>query len=139
MINIIETSINDINRSNINQSKQNLAEKLINNIYPLFDELYNEKENEYNDLQDNISISYKKLNDKKSELDELMIEVKRKRKVVKLLQRLEKLVYSDMTFETSLKHETIILLKTIDKMSDERLDYNLNRTMKIISRRFVNK
>lgn len=139
MININETNINDITKKNIPQSKLNLSEKIINNIYPLFDEIYLEKENLYNDLQDNISISHRKLTNKKTELDSLMTEVKRKRKIVKLLQRLEKLIYSDITFETSLKHETIILLKTIDKMSDERLDYNLNRTMKFITKRFANK
>lgn len=139
MINIIETDLHDITKSNIDQSKVKLAENIIENIHPLFDEVYNEKENEYNNLQDSISISHRKLTDKKSELDDLMNEVKRKRKVVKLLTRLEKLIFSDMNFETSLKHETIILLKTIDKMSDERLDYNLSRTMKIISKRFSNK
>lgn len=139
MINIIETELNDVTKNNINKSKLNLSEKIIQQIYPLFDEVYTEKENKYNELQDNISINHKKLIDKKSELDSLMENIKRKRKVVKLLQRLEKLIYSDIPFETSIKHETIILLKTIDKMSNERLDYNLNRTMKLISKTFVNK
>lgn len=139
MINIIETNIPDINKDNISKSKHNLAESIIKHTYPLFDEIYIKKENEYNDLQDELSTSQKQLLNKKKELDELMEEVKRKRKINKLLKRTEKLVFSNSTFETSLKHETIILLKTINKMSNDRLDYNLNRTMKIISKRFANK
>ncbi|MCF7927440.1 MAG: hypothetical protein K9L74_07720 [Candidatus Izimaplasma sp.] len=139
MINISETTVPDITKNNIDRSKQNLAESIIEQTYPLFDELYLQKEKEYNDIEDNISITHKNLLDKKQELEELMNEVKRKRKVNKLLKRIEKIIFSGITFETSLKHETIILLKTIDKMSDERLDYNLNRTMKIISKRFASK
>lgn len=139
MININETNIPDINRSNINKSKENLAESIIGYVYPLFDDLYIQKENEYNELQDNISSCHKNLLDKKKELDELMEEVKRKRKVNKLLKRVEKIIFSGMNIETSLRHETIILLKTIDRMSNERLDYNLNRTMKIISKKFASK
>lgn len=139
MIKIKETNIPDITNENLDKSKQNLAENIVNYVQPFFDETYTKKEYEYNELQDQLSVSHKKLLNKKNELENLMIEVKRKRKINKLLERLEKLIFSDKPFETSLKHETIILLKTINKMSDERLDYNLNRTIKIIGKRFANK
>ena len=44
---ITETKIPDINVKNIDQSKVNLAEKIIHNINPLFDDLYQVKQEEY--------------------------------------------------------------------------------------------
>lgn len=139
MINIEKTNKPDINKNNINTSKNNLAESIIEHIYPLFDDVYYKKQEEYNNIKDNIKVNQNKLLNKKKELEELMNEVKRRRKINKLLKRIEKIIFSGLKLETSLKHETIILLKTIDKMSNERLDYNLSRTMKIISKRFANK
>ncbi len=135
---INELNIPDITKNNIIKSKENLANDIINQIYPMMDEICSSKEEEYNTIQNEISFCHKKLNNKKIELDELMNTVKRQRKINKLLNRLEKIITSGMAIEASLKHETIILLKTIDKLSDERLDYNLTRTIKIISKRLSN-
>ena len=66
----------------------------------------------------------------------MMKQYQQKKKVSKLLTRLEKLVDSGLVYDGHLKSETIVLLKIIDKLSDDKLDYHLTETLKIIGKRF---
>lgn len=136
---INETNIPDINECNINYSKMKLGEDLAKNIYPLFNDIYTEKKDKYENLHEHVKINKNKLINKKKHLQEILSEVKRKRKITKLIERIEKIVDSGVTYETSLRHEMVVLLRSIDKMSDEKLDYNLNRTLKIIGKRLADR
>jgi len=135
-MNIIETDIPDIDIKNLDQSKVNLAEKIIKNINPLFDDLNNEKikefqikVNEYKRLQKNVLSN-------KTEIETLFEHYKRKQKVKKLLERIDKLVSLGIVNEGQLKQDTIVLLKIIDKMPIDKLNFHLKETMNIISKRF---
>jgi hypothetical protein len=66
----------------------------------------------------------------------MMKQYNQKKKVSKLLTRLEKLVDSGLVYDGHLKSETIVLLKIIDKLSDEKLNHHLSETLKIIGKRF---
>jgi hypothetical protein len=61
---------------------------------------------------------------------------KRKKKVTKLLDRIEKLITSGLVYDGTLKHETIVLLKIVDKLEEDKLDYHLHATLQTISKRF---
>lgn len=134
-MNIIETTIADINVENIDVTKVKLANKIIQNISPLFDEVYINNVDRINNLTIELQEKKKEVLKDKDELELLLKIYKRKQKVKKLLERVDKLVSSGLVDGHS-KNETIVLLKVIDRLPDDKLDYHLKNTMNIIQKRF---
>lgn len=135
-MNIIETKIPDVTPESIDKSKLILADNIIKNVYPLFDEVYQ-------GLLGTITPAKKKLKEKKTQvrmrskkIEELMSDYSREKKISKLLTRIEKLVDSGLVYDGSLKSQTIILLKVIEKLNNEKLDHHLSETLQIIRKRF---
>jgi len=133
---IVETQIPDVNIENIDSAKVNLADRVIKNVSPLFNEVYVDKSNELTRLKSELEGKRQEVKKKKTDLEELFGQYKKKEKVKKLLSRISKLVSSGLVFEGTLRKETVVLLKVLDDLSDERLDYHLQESMKIISQRF---
>jgi len=135
-MNIVETNIPNITHKNFDQSKTNLANSIIENVYPLFSEVYTIRTEEIEDL--------KKENIKKKEitatirvnLENLTKDSDRQKKIATLLGRIEKLINAGLIYDSSLKNETTILLKIINKLSDEKIDHHLKETLQLISKRF---
>jgi len=135
-MNITETKIPDVTSDNITSSKKILADNIIKNVYPLFDEVYTEKLEEATSLK-NITITKRvELKGQKESIEKLIGEYNRKQKISKLLNRLDKLVESGLTYDGTLKHETVILLKIIDKLPNDKLDNQIANTVQMISKRF---
>ena len=135
-MNIIETKIPDINIENLDQSKIQLAETIIQNINPLFDDLKQEKISEFKFKVNEFKQLKKNVHSNKTEIETLFEHYKRKQKVKKLLERIDKLVSLGIVNEGQTKQETIILLKIIDKLSTDKLNFHLKETMNTISKRF---
>jgi len=135
-MNIIETSMPDVTDTNLDQSKVILADNIISNVYPLFDDVYTEKVSQVKKLKTLFESRKSKVVKNKQNLEIMMGNYERKKKVSKLLTRLEKLVDSGLVYDGHLKSETIVLLKIVDKLSNEKLDYHLSETLKIIGKRF---
>jgi len=135
-MNIVETQIPDVNIENIDSAKVDLANRIIKNVSPLFNEVYIDRANELARLKLELKRKRLEVKKKKDDLEELFSQYKKKEKVRKLLSRISKLVSSGLVFEGTLKRETVVLLKVLDDLSDERLDYHLQESMKIISQRF---
>lgn len=135
-MNITETTIPDVTDDNIPQSKKILADNIIKNVYPLFDSVYTEKLEATSALKMQIKSKRSELSNEKETIEHLMVEYKQKQKVAKLLDRLDKLVDSGLTYDGTLKHETVILLKIIDKLPPDKIDQQLAKTMQMISKRF---
>ena len=133
---IVETEHPDVTNSNIDTSKITLAENIIKNVYPLFDDVYTEKVSQVKKLSKLLDTRKKKVVENKNNLEIMMGKYERKKKVAKLLSRLEKLVDSGLVYDGHLKSETIVLLKIIDKLPDDKLDHHLTETLKIIGKRF---
>lgn len=133
---IVETQIPDVNMENVDSAKVDLANRVIKNIYPLFNEVYIDKVNESARLKSELKEKRQEVAKKKNQLEEFFREYKRKEKVQKLLLRVSKLVSSGLAFEGTLKRETVILLKVLDDLSDERLDHHLTELMITINQRF---
>jgi len=133
---IVETQIPDVNMENVDSAKVDLANRVIKNIYPLFNEVYIDKVNESARLKSELKEKRQEVAKKKNQLEEFFREYKRKEKVQKLLLRVSKLVSSGLAFEGTLKRETVILLKVLDDLSDERLDHHLTELMRTINQRF---
>jgi hypothetical protein len=134
---ITETNIPDVTYETLDQSKLSLANGIINNVYPLFDEVYTSKNDQVDELKGQITSNNKKLKAEKQTIEKTMIEYKRQKRVSKLLQRLEKLVSSGLVYDGTLKHETVILLKILPKLSNEQIDDHLRKTLQVIKKRFA--
>ena len=135
MINIIETNIPDIGIENIDSTKLDLAESIIEGIQPLLDlavTTNNEKTLNFDKL---IGKTLEIINTKKEKIQMYLSEYKLLQKRKKLLHRIDNMVDSGLLHEASLKHEIIILLKIIDKLGEEKLDKHLQKTDKIIKSR----
>lgn len=132
---IIETSIPNVDTSNIDESKTILADNIINNVYPLLDELRDTKEEELALLEQNLIKKKAKVQTEKQTLEKLLATLKRETKIKKLLERIDKLVSSGILTGSHSQSEMVVLLKVIDKLPNEKIDYHLQSTMTIISKR----
>lgn len=135
-MNIIETNIPDVTQENIIQSKKILADSIIKNVYPLFDGVYTEKLELSRGLKTQIKNKKNELKSQKESIEQLIVEYKRKQKIARLLDRLDRLVESGLTYDGTLKHETVILLKIVDKLPSDKLDQQLAKTIQMINKRF---
>jgi len=135
-MNIIETKIPDITPETIDKSKLVLANNIIQNVYPLFDEVYQGKIGSVSSIKKLLKEKKLLVGEKKHKLEELMSAYSKEKKVSKLLTRIEKLVDSGLVYDGSLKSQTIILLKVIDKLTNEKLDHHLSEILQIIRKRF---
>jgi len=133
---IEETKIPNVTEENIEESKLILSENIIQNVYPLFDEIYSSQVEGIDASNKNLEIKRDKVIQEKNELQVLVDAYKRKKKVAKLLSRIEKLITSGLVYDGALKHETIVLLKICDKLTDEKIDYHLRETLQTIAKRF---
>jgi len=133
---IEETNIPDVIEENIDVSKILLADNIIENIYPLFDEIYQDKVGTLSSYDSKYKQIKTKVRKSKEHLEGLMLKLERTKKESKLLTRIEKLINSGLTNDGALKHENIILLKIYNKLTTEKLEEHLRNTLKIISKRF---
>jgi len=133
---IEETKIPNVTVENIDESKMILSENIIQNIYPLFNEIYTNQIEGISELKKQLNEDKEKVLEQKNKLQELVNIYKQKKKVAKLLSRIEKLITSGLVYDGALKHETVILLKIAGKLTDEKLDYHLRETLQTMTKRF---
>jgi ATP-dependent Lon protease len=134
---IIEyTKIPNVVPETISESKQVLAENIIQNVYPLFDEVYKSKVDTIERVKDKLKAKKEEVSQQKTDLQGLMYAYKRQKKIAKLLDRIEKLITSGLVYDGALKHETTILLKIATKLENDKLDYHLRQTLQTINKRF---
>jgi predicted transcriptional regulator len=131
-----ETTIPDVNDKSIDQTKVILAQNIISNISPLLDEEYANKINYKKKLKDDFKLSKRTITAEKEQIETLIKDYNRKKKVSKILDRISKLVESGLINDSQLRHETVILLKILDKLPEDKLDMQLTRTMDVLNKRF---
>jgi len=71
---IIETDIVDVVVENIDKSKIALAEKIMRNVYPLFDEIYNSQIEKTKELKDILKSKKSQVFESKEGLERLIKE-----------------------------------------------------------------
>jgi len=135
-MNITETTIPDVTRENISSNKERIADSIISNVYPLFDEVYQAKLEQVAHLRNKIKTGKVQMKNEKETMQQLMTSYTKEKKITKILDRVDKLVQSGLTHDGAMKHETVILLKIIDKLPSEKLDQQLAKTMQILNKRF---
>ena len=135
-MNIIETNIPDVTKHNVSRNKEAIADSIIQNVYPLFDEVYQAKLGQVVQLRNKIKSGREQIRNEKETMQQLMTAYKKEKKISKVLERIEKLVQAGLTYDGTMKHETVILLKIIDKLPEEKLNQQLAKTIQILNKRF---
>jgi hypothetical protein len=132
---IIETSeYKDINLENIDVAKVTLANKIIAQVRPLVDDIFLEKSKQIKAIEAEITTTKSKVNDLKLKLEKKIALFNKKRKVVKLLERIEQLSSFGMLYG-ELKNEIVVILKILDTLDDNKLNKYLQTTMEIVNKR----
>ena len=134
---IVDTRIPDVSMNNIDESKQILANNIIANIYPLFNDLHKGKEKEAVKYKDSILKLKSVLKHEKDSIDALLVRYSKAKKISKILDRIKMMAESGLTNDGSLKHETVILLKILNRLPSAKLDEQLNKTMILLNKRFA--
>lgn len=137
-MNIVETSIPDVTTDNIDKVKLDLSDRITKSVYPIIDEIYNDKLFKVEGLSEELKSKKREVFAAKTNLEVMMGDFNRKKKVKKLVERISRLVSAGLVHHGSLRNETVVLLKVVENLSDDKIDYHLGETMKMISKRFVN-
>jgi hypothetical protein len=133
---IIETDINDIEFSNINNEKINLAEEIMSYVIPIFSKDYTKKIKQIKDLKKDINFKKEKIKSDKLNLEELLKKYSKIDKESQLLNKMGKLIQTGLVQE-SMKTEMIVLLKSFENVKEEKIVEYLNETISIISKKFA--
>lgn len=136
-MNIIETSIPDVTKENIDRTKLDLSERIVKNVYPLLSEIYHEELSRVKELEKELKQKSRLIQESKDNIEGRMKVYNKKKKTKKLVDRISKLVSSGLVDDGALKNEIIVLLKVIESLSNDKLDYHLKQTLRMISKRFT--
>ncbi len=130
---IIDTKIPDINTDSLDEQKINLMNKIIEGIYPLLESSNTLKQNQIQYLNEEIKKNKKLIKNSKLLLTELFNKYTKKKKINQLYECLKLILCNSSVAD---KHETIILLRVVETLSNEKLDYHLNETIKLVNKQF---
>jgi hypothetical protein len=134
---IQRTKIPDVVEKNIDESKLFLANNIIKNVYPLFTEVYNERKKNIILMKEELNKKQETIIKIKDELKMLMREYEKKKKIHNLLEKIKQLVNSGISNDGSLKHEMVVLVKVVNKLSPEKIESNLKETSSLLAKRFL--
>jgi hypothetical protein len=135
-MNIQETSIPDVIPENIEDNKIIIANNIIENVYPLFDEVYQAKVERVRALKNEVKKRKSNMKTEKDTMEQLVKSYQKEKQISKILERIKKLISAGLTYDPSLKHETVILLKIIDKLPKEKLEQQYSKLSHLLSKRF---
>jgi len=133
---IVDTGIPDVHSSNINKVKENLANKVITRVSPLFEEVSVTRNEDVVSMKKELKAKRIDVIAKKRELEGLQESYKKNKSIKQLLNKLAVLVNSGLLYDPSLRNQTVIMLKVMDKMTNEKiLDHVLEMSV-LIKKRF---
>ena len=131
------TNIPDIDVRNIDQSKVKFADRILSGIYPMFDDVFIGKKKRVKELQTSLKEKKKQVVRNKEALEENIAAYKKKKKIARLLNRIEKLVSSGLVKHGGMRNEIVVLLKIIGNLSEEKLDFHTKQIITTLNKRFV--
>jgi hypothetical protein len=135
-MNIIYTNIPDVNEENISETKLRIANSIISTIKPLFDETFKSREKEESSIGNKLKAIRTKLEEEKVDIEKILLDYRKKQKISKLLERIQKLISYGLTYDSVSKNEMVIMLKILDKLPEKKLDEHLSKTSTLLEKRF---
>jgi hypothetical protein len=134
---IIETKIPDFEIEKSDENKIGLANKVLQFISPILDEVYTEKVNIFKTFKKEYQNKKQIVLNEKNNLGLLVKSIEKKKKEKKLLDNFNQL-FSLKIITLHTKNEIINILNTIDEIANDKLDFYIRESDKIINRR-INK
>ena len=135
-MNINELIISDITEKNIDEFKVSLANEIISNMVPYINKEIISKVKKLRDLKNSLRSKRELILEQKSELEKLLKTFDRKKKIKLLLDRALRLTTIGSLEDPSIRSEISVMLKVIDDLPEEKLDFYISEMMRIVSRRF---
>jgi hypothetical protein len=126
----------DITNNNIQESKLLLANSIIENIYPLFDNIFMEKKNKIEELSTDLKKRDSILSKKKTFVEQLIKDYQREKLVSNFLSEVENLVHSGLVNDSGTRQQVIVLLKTLDKLSEDKIKNMIFDAKRVLGKKF---
>lgn len=134
---LIESNIPDIDIENIDKEKVILSDKIINFIQPFFENYDSDKIDNFNTLKIQLENKKLKVSQNKVILENTSLKYNRQKKIKKLLNKITELISTKLINDNKLKHEILILVKVVDTLTNDKIDYHIFEIDKIIKKRFL--
>ncbi len=131
---ITELAIPDVTNENINKSKNDLADKIVNSLLPLIQPQISKKIKELKLLQKSIKEKVNLISNERNTLKDLQKEYDKRKNINLLLNRVEQLL--NLGLDNTLRSEMINMLRKINDLPKEKIDFYLDETLRIITRKF---
>jgi len=136
-VKLIESNIPDIDIENIDKEKVILSDKIINFIQPFFENYDSDKIDNFNTLKIQLENKKLKVSQNKVILENTSLKYNRQKKIKKLLNKITELISTKLINDNKLKHEILILVKVVDTLTNDKIDYHIFEIDKIIKKRFL--
>jgi len=133
---LVDTGIPDVHSSTINRVKENLANKVITRVSPLFEEVGISRNEDLTSMKKELRNKRIDVIAKKRELEGLQESYKKNKSMKQLLNKLAVLVNSGLLYDPSLRNQTVIMLKVMDKMTNDKLLDHVSEMSVLIKKRF---
>jgi len=127
------SEIVDIVEETSDKTKVFFADNIVRVMTPILDEYYSEKIERVASVRQEIKDLKTRAQSKKEKMSEMLSQHKKLTKIAKLLSRIDKIISSGLTYGST-KRELVIILKILDKLSEEKLDVQMNNMMAILSK-----
>lgn len=133
---IRETNISDIDYQNVDLFKTELADKIISGVVPLFYPIITEKVDRLKETRTDIIKMRKKIVKEKKELIKIQKNHQKQKKIHLLVNRIEQLLTLKIDDDKQLIAEITTVLKKMNDLSDEKLEFYISEMMRIMTRKF---
>jgi hypothetical protein len=137
-MNIIESSILDITKGNINQQKVLLLNQILSLVTPILDGVLSKKVEEKKILLSEVRSNQEKINQEKLNLESMMTLYQKEKEVKKALDLVSSIDSVKIEYNRSLKHELVVLLRTMEKLPVNKFALYLQNILKV-SNKTINK
>jgi len=133
---ILDTNISDINYQNVDLFKTELADKVISGVIPLFYPIITKKVDKLKETRIEIVKMRKQIVKEKKELIKIQKNHCRQKKIHLLVNRIEQLLTLKIDDDKQLIAEITTVLKKMNDLSDEKLEFYISEMMRIMTRKF---
>jgi hypothetical protein len=133
---IEELNLPDVTDNNLEESKVLLANSIIKNIYPLFDNIFMDKKNKIEELKTHLVRRENIIKKKKELVQEFASSYEKEKTITQFLSEVENLMNTGMIMDSSVKHQVIVMLKTLDKFSQDKIKSRIIDIKRVLGKRF---
>jgi hypothetical protein len=130
---VVKSEIVDVLEEEPDRTKVYFAENIVRIMAPILDEYYNEKIEKVSSVKQEMKDLKTRVQSEKEKISQMLSQHKKLTKTAKLLSRIDKIISSGLTYGST-KRELVIILKILDKLSEEKLDIQMNNMMAILSK-----